>query len=252
TAGVTFAMYEIFGRQIGAEVVKTPSPTHKMEQFLELYKKYRPELIFICTPNNPIGEAVDRREVEWFLDGIGEETFVVIDGAYQEFAQFKDSKKGIPPKSLIHRPNLLYTGTFSKAYGLGGARVGYGIGNREVIKALEKLRPPFNISSLSYWAAVEALRHWEWVQSYLKLNFQEMERYQQLADRLGFRFEPSYTNFILIYFHRPEELYHHLFRRGIILRNMGSYGLPALRITIGKPEENSRVIEEIERFYRRG
>jgi len=200
TAGITFAMYEIFGKQVGAEIIKTPDKTHNLEQFRELYRKHKPELIFICTPNNPLGEALDRGEVEKFIDEVDPETLIVIDGAYQEFAGFKDRGKIIPPNTLIDRPNLLYTGTFSKAYGLGGMRVGYGIANREIISNLNKLRPPFNITTLSLTAATTALNHWEWVAMGLQLNFAQMERYQKLAEELGVEYIDSYTNFLLLYF----------------------------------------------------
>jgi histidinol-phosphate aminotransferase len=133
-AGITFAMYEIYSKQVGAEILKTPSKMHNLDEFYEMYKKNRPEIIFLCVPNNPLGECIDAKDVFEFIEKIDENTLIIIDGAYQEFAAFKDKNKEIKPKEILKYKNVLYTGTFSKAYGLGGMRVGYGIANEFIIK----------------------------------------------------------------------------------------------------------------------
>jgi histidinol-phosphate aminotransferase len=251
TAGITFAMYQIFAEMEGAEVIKTPSPTHDLSQFYDLYLKYRPELIFICTPNNPLGEAVDREELLQFIEKIGEDTLIVVDGAYQEFAQFKDPSKGVDPAQLLDFKNVLYTGTFSKAYGLGGMRLGYGIGNRWLIENLSKLRPPFNITTLTLQAGIAALEEEEWVRDKIAKNFSEMERYEKFARRWELKFIESYTNFILLFVPDATHLTHYLLRRGVIVRNMAGYGIEAVRITIGTPEENGAALHHLEEYFRK-
>jgi len=247
TAGITFAMYEIFAKMEGAEVIKTPSPTHNLEQFWELYNREKPELIFICTPNNPLGEALDREELLRFSAQVTD-SLIVIDGAYQEFARFKDPKKWIEPIELIGRKNVLYTGTFSKAFGLGGLRVGYGIGNRFIIENLSKLRPPFNVSTLSAIGASEALKDMEWVEKGIVANFKEMERYCQFARQWNLDYFDSYTNFIVLKIPNSDRVTDFLLKKGIIVRNMKGYGFDALRITIGTPEQNSICLRTLNEY----
>ena len=244
-AGITFAMYEIYSKQVGAEIIKTPSSMHDLDEFRELYKKHSPEIIFLCVPNNPLGECLDAKEVYDFLDEIDENTLVVVDGAYQEFAAYKDKNKKLDIKKLISYTNVLYTGTFSKAYGLGGMRVGYGIASEEIIKNLHKLRPPFNITTLSLAAAIEALKDEEWVNRGIENNFKEMQKYIDFAKEKGFNYIDSFTNFIVLYIPESTKVAEELLKRGIIVRNMASYGFDALRITIGKPEENDKVINTL-------
>ncbi|WP_456489340.1 histidinol-phosphate transaminase [Caminibacter pacificus] len=244
-AGITFAMYEIYSKQVGAEILKTPSSMHNLDEFLEIYKQEKPEIIFLCVPNNPLGECLDADEVYDFIEKIDNDTLVIVDGAYQEFAAYKDSKKALDVKRLISYPNVLYTGTFSKAYGLGGMRVGYGIANEEIIRNLHKLRPPFNITTLSLKAALEALKDEEWVRMGIENNFKEMQKYIDFAREKGFNYIDSFTNFIVLYIPQSTEIADKLLKRGIIVRNMASYGFDALRITIGKPEENDKVINTL-------
>jgi len=241
-AGITFAMYEIYSKQVGANIIKTNSKMHNLDEFRELYKKFNPEIIFICAPNNPLGECLDADEIYKFIEEIDKNTLIVVDGAYQEFAAYKDSKKALDVKKLTSYPNVLYTGTFSKAYGLGGMRVGYGVGNEEIIKNLHKLRPPFNITTLSLIAAINALDDEEWVEKGIVNNFKEMQKYIDFANEKGFNYIDSFTNFIVLYIPNSTKIANELLKRGIIVRDMASYGFEALRITIGKPQENDKVI----------
>ncbi|EIJ6851774.1 aminotransferase class I/II-fold pyridoxal phosphate-dependent enzyme, partial [Campylobacter jejuni] len=144
-AGVTFAMYEIYAKQCGAKCYKTQSITHNLDEFKKLYETHKDEikLIFLCLPNNPLGECLDASEATEFIKGVNEDCLVVIDAAYNEFASFKDSKKHLKLCELIKEfDNVLYLGTFSKLYGLGGLRIGYGIANANIISAFYKLRAP--------------------------------------------------------------------------------------------------------------
>ena len=99
----TFAMYEIYGRQTGAQIIKTEDDEHNLAQFEELYKKEGADIIFLCLPNNPLGECLDKEEVYEFLAKVDKDTLVVVDGAYQEYASFKDPKKAIDPSDLIEK-----------------------------------------------------------------------------------------------------------------------------------------------------
>ena len=246
----TFAMYEIYGKQTGCTIIKTEDDEHNLEQFSASYKKHQPEVVFLCLPNNPLGECLDTQEVYKFLDEVNEDTLVVVDGAYQEYASYKDAKKAINPAELIAKyHNCIYLGTFSKAYALGGMRTGYGIAQKEIIKTLHKLRPPFNITTLSLAAAIEALNDEAFVQECISKNFEEMKRYEAYATSKGFSYIESYTNFITLKF---DNLYisanvaQALLEKGVIVRDLTGYGLNAIRITIGSSEQNTQVFKVLD------
>jgi len=244
---ITFAMYEIYAKHVGAEVIRTASQEHKMDEFYELYKQEKPEVIFLCTPNNPTGDAIDAAELFDFVQKIESDTLVVIDGAYMEYAIKKDAAKEIKPHELIARfDNVIYLGTFSKAYGLGGMRVGYGIANKNIIKELSKLRPPFNITTLSLEAASVALDDNEFVDNSISLNFDEMLGYEEFANTKNIGIINSYTNFVTLLLNNDQEstfIANELLKKGMIVRNLAGYGLNALRVTVGTKEQNSRFFE---------
>jgi histidinol-phosphate aminotransferase len=242
----TFAMYEIYSKQTGATILKTPSDEHNLDEFKELYEKEGADIIFLCLPNNPLGECLDAKDVYEFLDSVDKETLVVLDGAYQEYASYKDGAKEIVPSDAIAKyENVIYLGTFSKAYGLGGLRVGYGISRENIIQNLYKLRPPFNITTLTLAGAIEAIKHPNFVEKSVKLNFEEMSRYEEYAKEKGFKYIPSYTNFITMYMdgYSSKEVAEELLKRGVIIRDMTGYGFNAIRITIGTNEQNTRVFK---------
>jgi histidinol-phosphate aminotransferase len=249
---ITFAMYEIYAKHIGAEVVRTTSQEHNMDEFYELYKKENPEIIFICTPNNPTGDALDAEEIYKFLKRVDENTLVVIDGAYMEYAIAKDLKKEIVVKDLISEfKNVIYLGTFSKAYGLGGMRVGYGVADAKIIKELYKLRPPFNITTLSLEAASVALEDQDFVKSSVELNLEQMRRYEEFAKSEKIDIIESYTNFVTLCLNSEQnssKISNQLLQKGMIVRDLSSYNMNAIRVTVGTEEQNSRFFGLVKQF----
>ena len=244
---ITFAMYEIYAKQVGSQIIKTPSYTHNIAEFEALLEE-KPDIIFLCLPNNPIGECLDWQEVKEFVEKVDKDILIIIDGAYQEYASFKDENKKIEPKWILQYPNVLYTGTFSKAYGLGGMRLGYGIANEYIISNLYKLRPPFNITTLSLKAGIEALKDEEFVSKSIKNNFLEMKKYEDLCKKKNLEYIPSWTNFITIFVENSTKLSDELLKIGIIIRNLKSYNLEAVRITIGSSEQNDKVIKMLDKL----
>ncbi|TQR61637.1 histidinol-phosphate transaminase [Campylobacter troglodytis] len=282
----TFAMYQIYARQVGAKCYKTPSITHELAEFKELYTAHKDEIkvVFLCVPNNPIGECLNTSEVLEFIELVDRDCLVVLDCAYNEFASFKDSKKHLNPRELINKyDNVLYLGTFSKLYALGGLRVGYGIAREQIIKAFYKLRAPFNVANLSLKAACAALDDKEFVAKTLENNFTQMRLYEDFARQNGIKFINSYTNFITYFLDEGEnssleknsslnskmnvaqnldknsslnsvassqkglnstDLANALLKKGIIIRDLKSYGLNAIRITIGLQSENEAFFKE--------
>ena len=240
-SAVTFAMYEIYAKQMGAKIYRTASYEHKYDEFMEAYRMYKPEIIYLCTPNNPTGDATSKEAVLEIISAVDKETLVVVDGAYMEYASAKDVKYAITPNDLIGFENVIYLGTFSKAYGLGGMRVGYGIAQTELINELYKMRPPFNISTLSLVAAIEACKDEDFVADSITLHQEQIKRYEAFANENGFKYIESYTNFITYLFDEgldSTKIADELLKRGVIIRNLASYGMNAMRITIGTEKQN--------------
>lgn len=248
-AGTTFSMYEIYAAHMGVKVYKTPSRGHDLDEFRAVYNSKKDEIsvIFLCVPNNPLGECLDAKEIYEFIKSVDKNTLVVIDGAYNEFATFKDPKKHISPLEISKLENAIYLGTFSKLYGLGGMRIGYGIANENIISNLSKLRPPFNVTTHALIAANEVLKDEEFIKKTLSNNAKEMRRYESFATKNGIKFIDSYTNFIAYFFDdkNSTQICDALLKQGIILRDLKGYGLNAIRITVGLPSQNRRVLKAL-------
>jgi len=240
-SAVTFAMYEIYAKQMGAKIYRTASYTHEYDEFMEAYNMYKPKIIYLCTPNNPTGDATSKEEVLKIINAVDKETLVVVDGAYMEYAAAKDEKYAIAPSDLLGYENVIYLGTFSKAYGLGGMRVGYGIAQESMIHELYKMRPPFNISTLSLAAAIEACKDESFVTESIALHQEQIKRYETFAKENGFTYIESYTNFITYLFEEgmgSTKIADALLKRGVIIRNLASYGMNAIRVTVGTQKQN--------------
>jgi histidinol-phosphate aminotransferase len=240
-SAVTFAMYEIYAKQMGAKIIRTASYAHKYDEFMEAYAMHKPKIVYICTPNNPTGDATSKEEVLKIIEAVGKETLVVVDGAYMEYAAAKDARYAITPGDLLVYENVIYLGTFSKAHGLGGMRVGYGIAQPNLIKELYKMRPPFNITTLSLCVAIEACKDNTFVDASITLHQEQIKRYEVFAKDKGLEYIESYTNFITYLFDEnmnSTQIADDLLKRGVIIRNLASYGLNAIRITIGTAKQN--------------
>ncbi|MFT5835132.1 MAG: histidinol-phosphate aminotransferase [Sulfurimonas sp.] len=244
---ITFAMYEIYAKHVGADILRTSAQEHDLDEFYDIYKKEKPSIIFLCTPNNPTGDAIDSSKLFDFIKKIDSDTLVVVDGAYMEYAILKDASKEVKPKELIEQfDNVIYLGTFSKAYGLGGMRVGYGLADSKIIKELYKLRPPFNITTLSLEAATIALKDEEFVNKSVIDNFKEMKRYEEFAKEQKIDIIDSYTNFVTLCLNpdtKSSLIAQLLLKRGMIVRDLSGYGMNAIRVTVGTQEQNSRFFE---------
>ncbi|PAF51184.1 histidinol-phosphate transaminase [Helicobacter sp. 13S00401-1] len=243
-ARYTFAMYEIYTKQIGAKVVKTNSFLYDLNEMLDISIKEKIDVMFICTPNNPLGDTQTKEDIFSFLDRVSKDTLVVIDGAYMEYAAAFDKKYEIKPKDILKYENVLYLGTFSKAYGLGGMRVGYGIANEKIISLLHKLRAPFNITTLSLQAAITALEDKAFLKEVLESNVKEMKVYESFAEANSLEYIKSYANFITFNLQVDStKVADSLLRKGIIIRNLKSYNLNSLRFTIGTASQNIKVLD---------
>ena len=246
TSNITFAMYDIYAKQFGAKVIKTPSYKHIVSEFVEEINKNNPDIVYICTPNNPTGDATKKEDILDIIKATPKESLIVVDCAYMEYIENNEYK--LEPKDFIEFDNVIYLGTFSKAYGLGGMRVGYGIANKNLIKVLYKVRPPFNITTLSLLAAIEASKDKEFVKNSIILNKEQKQMYIDFANNNNLEYIPSFTNFITYKFskdYNSSQIANNLMKQGIIIRDLASYGLNAIRITIGLKEQNTKLFKAL-------
>lgn len=246
-ASVTFSQYAFATRLMDAQEVTVPlkDGVHDLWEMAYLVRKHRARLCFICNPNNPTGTYVTRADVSRFLDAIPEETLVVFDEAYVEYVDAPDFPDIL---SLIREGRRVVSlRTFSKIHGLAGLRVGYGIGPRDVIDALQRVRPPFNVNRVAQEAAIAALQDREHQELSRRVNREQRERLTQQFASMGLKVYPSQANFIWVDLGTPADgVYRALLERGVIVRQGRPFGCPsALRISIGTPEQNERLINAL-------
>lgn len=204
------------------------------------------KIIFICSPNNPTGNSIDREAIETVL--VNFEGLVVVDEAYINF-----SKQPSFTKSLPEFPNLVILQTLSKAWGLAGLRLGMAFASQEIIQVFNKIKPPYNINQATQDIVLEALNNVEQVNDWIKAIVIEREN---LVNQLStveqiYSIVDSDANFILVKLAEPRELYNFLVSRGIIVRDRSKVELceGCLRITVGTPEENGLLLAAIQQFY---
>jgi histidinol-phosphate aminotransferase len=243
----SFAVYPIVTQAVGAEhvVVQANDWGHDLPAMLAAVTD-KTRLMFIANPNNPTGTWVDSACLRNLLENIPEHVIVLVDEAYFEYAT---NEKNYPDSSLWLSDfnNLIITRTFSKAYGLAGLRVGYGMSHPDIANLLNRVRQPFNNNSLALVAAETALQDGQYIERSIEVNHAGMRQLIQGFDNLGLKFIPSMGNFICVDFEQPaEEIYRALLKAGVIVRPVTNYGMPNhLRISIGLESENTRFINEL-------
>jgi histidinol-phosphate aminotransferase len=243
TSQGTFALFPIAIRASGARLTLVPLRNFTFDlSAMAGAITAETRIIYLANPNNPTGTAFGAGELDAFLARVPEEVLVVLDEAYCEYVERADYPKSI---ELFRRhDNLLILRTFSKVYGLAGLRIGYGIGRSGLVTELNKLRTPFNVSNLAQAAALAALDDAEHVRRSVESNRAGRKQLAEGFARLGLTPAPSDTNFVFLEL-GPETspICEELLRRGVIVRPLGWMGLPeAVRITVGRPEENEKCL----------
>jgi histidinol-phosphate aminotransferase len=247
-----FAVYALATQAQNAEAVVVPAypadhPTmpygHDLDAFTRILKtRLDVSLVFIANPNNPTGTWNTPQEIERFLDSVPEHVIVALDEAYFDY---QDVALRSNARVWLERyPNLLVCRTFSKIYGIAALRAGYALSHPTVADLLNRVRQPFNNNSLALLAAEAALADQDHVQRSIELNARERLRLPPLLRELGLGVLPSQANFLTVDFGRDAAPIHQgLLERGIIVRPMGSYGLPTyLRVSLGTESENDRFL----------
>jgi histidinol-phosphate aminotransferase len=235
-----FAIYPIVAKMFGANVISVPAKDHG-HNLPAMLKAITPKtrIVFVANPNNPTGTLAPREDVIQFVNDVSDDVLLVMDEAYIEFLD--DAVDLVPLIRLGVRKNLILMRTFSKIYGLAGVRIGYGIGNPDLIAALEKTRQPFNINSLAQAAALAALDDAEHVHKTRENNFAGVDFFRRALRDLKLEFVPSFANFILVRVGEGQKVFDAMQKQGVIVRPMGGYQLPEwIRLSVGTPKENER------------
>ena len=248
-----FSMYPILARMAGAAPVCVPEKDRvvDVEAVLDAVTA-RTRVVLIANPGNPTGTMVDDADLVRLADDLPSNVVLVLDGAYTEFAEGYDGGVQLADE----RPNVLMTRTFSKIYGLGGLRIGWGYAALEMIGVLNRIRQPFNLSELQMAAAEAAVRDQGWVTDCAELNAEQRARLTGALRQLGFACDDSFGNFVLARLADEAEAAAAdaaLQAEGILVRRVGSYGFPeGLRITVGDAEQTGRVIDTLTRWREAG
>jgi histidinol-phosphate aminotransferase len=243
-----FLVYELIVQAVGGrrKTVPLKNFTHDLAAIADAITP-QTRLVFLANPNNPTGTIYHRRDWEAFLERISPDVLVIVDEAYFEYVEAVDY-----PNSLDYHarhPAILTLRTFSKLYGLAGLRIGYGIGAKDVIALMQRVRQPFNVNAPAQWAALAALDDTEHVQRSLRINRQGVKYLEAEFTRLGLSYVPSQANFILVRVGNGPEVFQRLLQQGVIVRPMVGYKFPEhVRITVGTMAENRRLIGALERI----
>ena len=237
-----FAVYPLATQARGAVGIVVPARDygHDLEA---MCAAITPEtrIVFVANPNNPTGTWLEAAAVRAFLAAVPREVLIVLDEAYDEYLEPAQRSKSA--SWTAEHPNLIVSRTFSKAYGLAGLRVGFGLMDDKVADLLNRVRQPFNVNSIAQAAALAALEDAAYVTESASLNRSGMNELMRALDEMGVPYVPSHGNFLLVHVGAAGAVYEKLLRQGVIVRPVAGYGLPEhLRVTIGLPDENRRFL----------
>lgn len=242
-ADPTFSEYSFAAFLMGARVVRVPLAKERHDLMaMAAAIGPRTRMVFLCNPNNPTGTIVSAAEVAEFLAAVPEEVLVVFDQAYQEYVDDPEYGDGLPHVLAGHRAIVLRT--FSKIYGLAGLRVGYGLAAPDLIELVERVREPFNVNRAAQVAATAALDDLEFVERSRELNRRERTRLMTALAARGLRVVPSQANFLFVDVGVDSvRLFRRMLSQGVIIRTGDIFGRPTfVRITVGTPEQNDRLL----------
>jgi histidinol-phosphate aminotransferase len=234
-----FEAYPIITAVVGGAAIKVPlrDEVHDLEAMAAAVTE-KTRLILICNANNPTGTAVGEEQLTAFLDDVPGDVLVVIDEAYHHFADPTTVPDALA--TFVHRPNVIVTRTFSKAYALAGLRVGYCVGAAELVTAARKAQVPFSVSGLAQECAIAALGETTEVERRAALTVAERDRMSKELAGLGYDVPPSQANFVWLRLgERSAAFGQHCEAGGVIVRPFAGDGV---RVTIGLPEENDEFL----------
>jgi histidinol-phosphate aminotransferase len=240
-------MYQVSANINDVEVHNVPLTSDyqlNLDGIAETIDKHT-KLIFVCSPNNPTGNSINRTDVETLLANFN--GIVVVDEAYINFSRQKTFIQ-----ELTEYPNLVVLQTLSKAWGLAALRIGMAFASEEIIEVMNKVKPPYNINEASQQLALQALQNVDQVNAWIRETLAQRDRLVLGLKGFGFVVDiyPSDANFILVKTTDPKGIYNFLVSRGIIVRDRSKVDLceGSLRITVGTPAENDILLQTLQDF----
>lgn len=239
-----FVVYKLMATLFGAGYVEVNDPNfvHDLDAMADAITE-KTRLLFIANPNNPTGTVVGEEEIARFMARVPEHVVVVFDEAYYEF--LSDAPDTL--KYVREARNVVVLRTFSKAYGLAGLRIGYGLAAPQVAAILQKARQPFNTNEVAQRAALASLADTAHVENTVSNNNAGLAFYEAAFQQRGLNYVPSVANFILVEVGDGDKTFAAMLKQGVIVRAMSGYKLPGwLRISVGTPEENARCLEVLD------
>ena len=237
-----FAVYPLVTQAVGATGVVVPAKHfgHDLEGFLNAITS-KTRLIFIANPNNPTGTLIEKDQIKAFLKQVPSNILVVLDEAYDEYLSATHQSVAIGWLSEFN--NLIISRTFSKAYGLAGLRIGFGLMHASVADMLNRVRQPFNVNSIAQTAAVASLADDDFVARSYAANKAGMVQITQGLTKLGLCYIPSFANFVSFNIKDAANINQQLLKNGVIVRPISNYEMPDyLRVSIGLFNENARFL----------
>lgn len=239
-----FVVYKLMATLFGAGYVEVTDPNfiHDLDGMADAITD-KTRLLFIANPNNPTGTIVNEEAIDRFMARVPEHVVVVFDEAYFEFVS--DAPDTL--KYVREGRNVIILRTFSKAYGLAGLRIGYGLAAPQVAEILQKARQPFNTNEVAQRAALASLADTAHVANTVANNNQGLAFFEAAFQARGINYVPSVANFILVEVGDGDKLFAEMLKQGVIIRAMSGYKLPGwVRISIGTAEENARCLEVLD------
>ncbi len=242
----SFLMYEIMVEACGAKAVKVPLKDLSVDlKAMAQSISGGTRMVFVNNPNNPTGTIVSRDAFEAFLEQIPQDVILVIDEAYIEFVRDETCPTG--PDYLDSDKLVVTLRTFSKAYGLAGLRIGYGVMRLALADLMQRVRQPFNTNALAQIGALAALDDDAFLHETVQTVHDGLDFLYEEVDDIGLPYVPSQTNFLLVDVQQDGKgLFEKMLRKGVIVRAMDAYGYPThIRVTMGLPEENRRFVKAL-------
>jgi len=243
SAWPSFVVYRLAAQAQGRDAILSPLFRDRFDlPALAGLVDHRTKIVFIANPNNPTGTYVNKRELNAFLERIPPSVIVVLDEAYFEYATAPDYPNGLT--DFPGRPRLVVLRTFSKAYALAGLRVGYGVMDPELVDYIDRVRQPYNVSTVAQVAAIAAMEDEAHLAKSVALCAAGRIQLEEGLRKLGMGWVPSQANFVVVHTKIDgDRAQHEMKSHGILVRSMGAYAMPhSVRVTVGTLEMNVRVL----------
>ena len=258
TSERSFIVYPIVTQAAGGRLIQVPMRDNGFDlEAIAATADRNTRIIYLANPNNPTGTVVKAQEIDKFIDKVPEHVTVILDEAYYDFAQHFASRRGVDYSHARDYVNqgrkVVVLRTFSKAHGLAGVRVGYGIGPAELMTYLARMRTTFSVSVVAQAAAIAALDDRAHTQRSLQNNADQSQRLIGGLAELGYHVAPTWANFLYCELDADAiSMARSLQAEGVIIRPLGAWGAPnAIRITIGTPEQNDIFLKALKKIRER-